>query len=300
MPIRRAAPGTVLMGRVEEVLHQEGDRVKAGEVLARVESRDMAARLAQAEAAAAAARAQEENARLSKERMERLQARQAASRKNVEDAITGYDAAAAGLRAAEEGVKAARVSYGYTRVTAPFAGTITEKRVEAGDTASPGIPLFVVEDTSRMKVEAAVAESSVAGLVKGRPVEVIVDAAEGAPRRGVLAEILPAGDPRSRTFTVRVLLENADGALRSGMFARLIIEKGERSSLAVPESSLVRRGPLTGLFTADEGGVARLRWITVGETRAGTTEVLTGLKAGERFVLSPPAALDDGARIEVK
>ena len=300
MPLRRASPGTVLMGRVEEVLRHEGDRVRAGEVLARVESRDVAARLAQAEAGVAAARAQEENARLAKERMERLQARQAASRKNVEDAVTGYEAAAAGLRAAEEGVKAARVAYGNSEVKAPFAGVVAEKRVEVGDTAAPGMPLFVVEDTSKMKVEASVPESSIAGLAAGRPVQVMVEAAGEGTRQGVLSEILPAGDPRSRTFTVRVVLDNSDGALRSGMFARLIIEKGDRKALVVSESSLVRRGPLTGVFVVDEGSVARLRWITAGETRDGKIEVLTGLKAEERIVLSPPPAIADGAKIEVK
>ncbi len=299
MPLRRATPGTVLMGRVEEVLRREGDRVRSGEVLARVESRDVAARLAQAEANVAAAKAQEENARLTKERMERLQARQAASRKNVEDATTGYEAAAAGLKAAEEGVKAARVAYGYTQVTAPVAGVVTERHVEAGDTAAPGMPLFAVEDTSKMKVEASVPESSLAGLSAGQPVQVMVEAAGGA-RQGVLSEILPAGDPRSRTFTVRVVLDNPDGALRTGMFARLLIERESRKALAVPESALVRQGPLTGLFAADAGNVARLRWITAGEARDGKVEVLTGLKAGERFVLSPPATLEDGGRIEVK
>ena len=99
---------------------------------------------------------------------------------------------------------------------------------------------------------------------------------------------------------VRVVLDNADGALRSGMFARLVIEKGTRKALAVSESCLVRRGPLTGIFVADEGNVARLRWITAGETRDGRVEVLTGLKTGERTVLSPPPALEDGGKIEVK
>jgi RND family efflux transporter MFP subunit len=314
-PFRRATPGTVLMGRVEEVLRREGDPVKAGAVLARVESRDVAARLAQAEAAVAAAKAQAENARLTKERMERLEARNAASRKNVEDAATGYEAAAAGLRAAEEGVNAARVAYGYTQVTAPFAGTVTEKRIEAGDTASPGMPLFVVEDTSKMKVEAQVAESSLPGLARGQKVEVAVDGAGSGGRAGVVEEILPAGDPRSRTFTLRVVLENRDGALRTGMFARMVIEKGTRKALAVPEAALVRKGPLTGLFVADSGtgaktgseepaagreGVARLRWVAVGESRNGKVEILTGLSAGERYVLAPAAGLEDGGRIEVK
>ncbi len=299
-PFRRAAPGTILMGRVDQVLHREGDRVGAGASLARVENREVAARLAQAEANVAAARAMEENARLMKERMERLFERQAATQKNVDDARAGYEAAAAGLRAAEEGVLAARMYVAYADVAAPFAGVVVEKRVEVGDTAAPGMPLFVVEDTSRMKVEAQVPESALRGLAAGSPVEVVVDAAGVASRAGTLAEVLPAADPRSRTFAVRVVLDNADGTLRSGMFARLRLPGEAKDRIAVAEDALVRRGPLTGVFVVDEGGIARLRWITTGETRGGRIEVLTGLAEGERFVTAPPAGLEDGRRVEVR
>lgn len=299
-PFRRAAPGTILMGRVDQVLHREGDRVGAGAALARVESREVEARLAQAEANVAAARAMEENARLMKERMERLFEKQAATQKNVDDARAGYEAAAAGLRAAEEGVLAARMYVAYADVAAPFAGVVVEKRVEVGDTAAPGMPLFVVEDTSRMKVEAQVPESALRDIAAGSPVEVVVDAAGVASRAGTLAEVLPAADPRSRTFTVRVVLDNADGALRSGMFARLRLPGEEKDRIAVAEDALVRRGPLTGVFVVDEGGIARLRWITTGETRDRRIEVLTGLAEGERFVTAPPAGLEDGRRVEVR
>jgi multidrug efflux system membrane fusion protein len=296
LPLRRAMPGTVLMGRVQQVIRREGDRVAAGAVLARIESRDQSARLAQAEAAVTAARAMAENARLNKERIERLQGRQAASRKNLDDATAAWVAAAANLEAAEEGVKAAQVYVAHGDVTAPFAGVVVEKRVEAGDMAAPGMPLFVVEDLSRAKIEAEVPESALAALAVGGPVEVEV---AGSVRRGTLSEILPAADPRSRTFTVRVLLDNPGMTLRSGMFARLLIPGEARQALAVPGTALVRQGPLVGLFVVDDGNVARLRWVTVGATREEQIEVLTGLAPGERIVSPPPEGLQDGTPVRV-
>lgn len=299
-PFRRATPGTVLMGRVDSIQKREGDTVRAGDVLARIASGDVAARRAQAEAAVSAARAMEENARRTRERMERLHLRQAASDKNLEDAVAGHDAAAAQLRAAEEGVRAAGVYVDYAVVRAPFDGVVSRRNVEKGDMAAPGMALFVVEDLSRMKAVAEVPESAVSGLRAGAPAEVVVTSLGGAIRSGVVDEILPAADPRSRTFTVRVVLDNADGALRSGMFARLRLP-GEVGSagviVSVPDRAVVRRGPLTGVFTVDDGGVARLRWVTLGTARDGSVEVLTGLEAGERIVTAPPADLEDGRTV---
>lgn len=302
-PIRRAAPGTVLMGRVESIGKREGDRVRAGETLARIASGDVAARKAQAEAAVTAARAAEENARRLRERMERLHARDAASTKTLEDATLGHEAAAAQLRAAEEGVLAADVYVGYATVRAPFDGVVTKRNVEIGDLAAPGMPLFTVEDLSRMKVEAQVAETTATALSPGAPVEVEIDALPGPAREGTIAEILPAADAKSRTFTVRVLLENPDGALKPGMFARLRLPSpagDAEAALLVPETAIVRRGPLTGVFVLDDGSVARLRWITLGRSRDGAVEALTGLSAGERIVTEPPSALEDGRTVTPK
>ena len=306
LPMKRAMPGTVLLGRVEQILHREGDRVKSGAVLARVESREVSARLAQAEAGVTAARAMEENARRMKERMERLSEKQAASRKNLEDATAGYEAAAANRKAAEEGAQAARMYVSYSEVKAPFDGLIVERRIEAGDTAAPGMPLFTIEDISKVKIEAAVPESLAVGLAPGRPVEVEIASAGGAARPATIAEILPDADPRSRTVTVRIVIDNPDGEIRSGMFARVRVPahvptgSGAATALTVPDAALVRQGPLVGVFIVDGSNIARLRWVTAGETRAGRIEIQTGLVAGERFVLDPPAGLSDGRRVEVK
>lgn len=296
-PLLRATPGTVLMGRVEEILHGEGDRITRGQVLARIESRDVTARLAQAEAAVAAARAMEHNARLMKERMERLYSRQAASRKNLDDALAGHEAALANLEAAEEGVNVARVFRDYSEVRAPFSGRIVEKRIEVGDTAAPGMPLFVVEDVTKVKIEAQVPVSAGSALALGDAVDVEV---QGERLEASVSELVPAADPRSRTFTVRALLANPDGRLRSGMFARMRLRGEKRSVVRVGEAAVVRRGPLTGVFVVGEDNVARLRWVTLGRLADSGYEVLTGLDAGERVVARPAAELEDGRAVEVR
>ena len=293
---RRSSPGTILAGRVTRILTREGAHVRRGETLARVESGDVAARVAQAEAAVVAAGAAELNARRMRERLERLVPKQAASPKSLEDAVAGHDAARANLHAAEEGVRAARVMLGYGEVTAPFDGVVVRRFSEVGDTAAPGAPMFVVEDTARMKVEVSLPESSARGLVPGSAVRVVVDGA-GEPRAAALSEILPAADPASRTVTARVLLDNADGALRPGAFARVVFAAEGPATISLPESAIVRRGPLAGVFVVD-GGVARLRWITLGDAHAGRVDVLTGLAAGEQIVSAPPAELVDGRLVE--
>lgn len=295
---RRASPGTILAGRVTRILKREGQRVRQGDTLARVESGDVAARVAQAEAAVVGAQAAETNARLMRDRLERLVAKQAASPKSLEDAVTGHDAARANLHAAEEGVRAARVMLGYGEVRAPFDGVIEQRLVEEGDTASPGMPMFVVVDTARMKLEAALPESSARGLMPGRAATVVVDGTNGASRDATLAEILPASDPATRTVTARVLLDNADSALRPGMFARVRFPGDGPAIVFVPATALVRRGPLTGVFVVDDN-VAHLRWISLGATLNGRAEVASGLAAGERIVTAPALELADGRRVEI-
>ncbi len=295
---RRASPGTILAGRVTRILKREGERVRKGETLARVESGDVAARVAQAEAAVVGAQAAETNARLMRDRLERLVAKQAASPKSLEDAVAGHDAARANLHAAEEGVRAARVMLGYGEVIAPFDGVIEQRLVEEGDTASPGKPMFIVVDTADMKLEAALPESSARSLVQGSPVAVIVDGTDGVSRDATLATILPASDPATRTVTARVLLENADGALRPGMFARVRFPGDGPAIVSIPATAIVRRGPLTGVFIIADN-VAHLRWITLGASLNGRVEAASGLAAGERIVTAPTTELADGRRVEI-
>jgi RND family efflux transporter MFP subunit len=295
-PIERVSPGTKLMGRVEKVLVGEGDAVRKGQVLARLESRDLAASVEQAKAGVAMAEAQLANAEAMHKRMTALAERGSATAKNLEDATAGYNMARAGLQQAQANLSAARVMLDYAVITTPISGFVTAKRIEAGDMAAPGMPLFTIDDLSRSKIVAAVPEAQVVGLAEGGPATVKIDALE-TPVTAAIQRIVPAGDPMSRTFAVQLLLDNPGVAIKPGMYARVWFPAGTAQSLTVPLAAVVTRGQLQGLWVLDGQGNARLRWVRLGAVSGDRVEVLSGLAAGERYITAPPAGIVDGAPV---
>lgn len=297
--VRRVTPGTKILGRIDRVPVREGDRVAVGATLAVLERRDLEAAVEQARAAVAMTEAQLTVAEAMRRRMIDLEARGSATPKNLEDSEAGYQVARAAVAQARANVAAAEVTLGYADVQSPVAGWVVERRVEAGDMASPGMPLFVVEDLSRVKVVVQVPESDILGLAKGSAAVVSVPVV-GSEFDGSVDRVVPAGDPASRTYEVHVVLPNPDGRLRSGMFARARFERGAREAIVIPASSIVRRGQLDGVFVVDDDGRARTRWVRTRAIAGDSTriEVTSGLGAGERFLPAPPAALVDGGRVK--
>jgi len=297
-PWRRVTPGTKILGRIERVSVREGDRVAAGTVLAAIEKRDLDAAVAQARAAIAMAEAQEVNAEATHRRMTDLHARGSATEKNLEDAQAGYRVARAAVEQARANLTAAEATLSYAEVRSPVAGWVVERRVEAGDMAAPGQPLFVVDDLAKVKVVVQVPESDVVGIDRGADAVVEVPVlAEEFP--GEVDRVVPAGDPRSRTYAVHVVLPNPDGRMKAGAFARVRFARGAREAVVVPSSAIVRRGQMDGVFVLGEDGRARLRWVRVRDVAGDPTrvEVTSGLGAGERYLPDPPAALVDGGRV---
>lgn len=297
-PYARANPGTRLMGQVVEVNFAEGDLVRAGQLMVRIESGDLAARKAQAEAGLREARAVLAQAEKDVTRMRNLFAEEAVTQHQLDEAETGYARSRAGVAAAEDAVREAEAHLRYGRVTAPMNGLVVGKNVQPGDLATPGTPLFTLERQDSIKVVADVHERDVPYLSVGAEVEVIIrnvgtSGEEAAVRRGVIETMVPAADPASRTFRVKAVIANGDGAVRSGMFARVRFPRGERAAVLVPSSAIVRRGQLQGVFTVDDGR-ARLRWLRLGRPWGERIEAVSGLNGGELVVLDPDAQLRDG------
>jgi RND family efflux transporter MFP subunit len=232
-------------------------------------------------------------------RVQDLQGRGSATAKNLEDATAAFQVARAAVDQAAAQLAAAEVTLGQAEIRAPFAGSVTARHVEPGDMATPGTPLFQIEDLSRVKVAVAVRESEVTGLAPGGAADVRVEAL-GESRQARIERVDPSGDPASRTYTVELVLDNPGERLKPAMFARATFERGRREVLAVPVSALVERGQLRGLFVVGDDSRARLRWIRPGRTADGGMEILAGLSAGERFLLAPPPELTDGARVEAR
>jgi RND family efflux transporter MFP subunit len=298
-PWRRVAPGTKLMGRIAEVPVREGDRVRKGQLLARLDARDLQAAVDQARAALAMAEASHENARVHHERLADLHSRGSVTDKNLEDGTAGARVGAAGVEQARANLSAAEVMLDYAAVRSPIAGWITSRSVEAGNMAAPGAPMFVVEDLSRIKVTMQVPEGDVVGITPGDPVEVRIDVLD-LDLEAVVDRVVPTGDPASRTYQVQVVVDNSSGTIKSGMFVRTRFRGENREALLVPGSAVVSRGQLTGVFAVAENGLARLRWVRAGriDSAGGQVEILSGLSVGERYLTDPPAGLVDGARVQ--
>ena len=298
-PWIRVSPGTKILGRIDQFLVREGDRVWAGQVLVRLEKDDLEAAVAQARAAVAMSEANLQNARAQYDRMRVLQGRGSATAKNLEDATTGFRVAEASLAQSQANLAAAQVTLAYAEIRSPIPGGVASKMAEAGDMAAPGTPLLTVEDVSRVKVVVQVPESDVVGLSEGGPARVRIDVLEGT-EDAVIDRIMPEGDPASRTYRVQLVLDNPDGRIKSGMFARAVFARGDREALLVPPAAIIDRGQLRGLFVVDQGGLARLRWVRLGRDLEDGVEVLSGLGPGERFVVAPSPALTDGSPVETR
>jgi membrane fusion protein, multidrug efflux system len=194
-------------------------------------------------------------------------------------------------------ITSAQVHAGYARIAAPISGVVTSKQVEVGATATPGAPLLTIEDDSRYRLEAAVDESQIGRVRLRQRAMVRVDALGGEELSGRVAEIVPAADPASRSYAVRIDLPARQG-LRSGLYGAARFTTGERRAITVPGKAVVERGQLVGVFVVDAGGVARLRLVKTGRATGDRVEILSGLSEGERVVVGGAERVSDGSRVQ--
>ena len=184
----------------------------------------------------------------------------------------------------------ARVSLSYSRITSPIDAIVTARQIDVGATASPGVPLITVEDASSYRLEAAVEDSQIGKFHEGDAVGTIIDALGTDEITGRISQIVPASDPGTHTYTVKIdlLVPRGDGehyvGLRSGLFGRARFKLDEREALLVPTAAVVHQGQLTGIYVVDASGASHLRLIKCGKQYRDSIEVLAGLNEGERFV----------------
>lgn len=198
---------------------------------------------------------------------------------------------------AKADIAGAQVFAGYARVVTPINGIVTAKQIEVGATATPGVPLLTIEDAAQYRLEAAIEESQIGKIHLKDRARVRIDAIGGDELEGVVAEILPAADPMSRSYTVKLDISSSQ-PLRSGLYGTARFVRGQRQAISVPASAISQRGQLTGVFVVDGANIARLRLIKTGKTFGDRVEVLSGLNEGERIAIDGIAKLTDGVKVQ--
>jgi len=302
-----------MMGNIVEIRVREGDRVQRGQILAVLDEAQPRAALDRATAADLAAQqeiaASESDLALAESTFQRYQTlydKKSVSPQEFDEIKARYqgaqarrDMARAGQSQAKAALQQARTALGYTHIVAPFDGLVTEKKADVGTLASPGMPIFTLEDLRRYRLEAAVNETDLRYVREGQQVSVSVDALGDRDLKGKVVEIVPAADPASRSFLVKVELPS-DPALRSGLFGRAQFARGQRSALLIPRTAVVERGQLQGIYVLDQNRIAGLRYVTLGKASAAQVEVLAGLQAGETVIADPASRELSGKRIALR
>jgi len=308
-----------------EVRVQPGDRVRQGQIVAALDDRDVAARRAQAQASslaaqssAASADAERESAgarltlaRENHRRIESLREKNSATPQELDRAIAELRTAESAVRAAEAraaevsasvtaaqaATRAAEVAASFSTIVAPFDGLITNRLLEPGNMAAPGVPLLTIETADGFRLEVHIDAARARAVDVGDAAAVNLDGSSVTDAiSGRVVEVARAIDPTSHAYLVKVELPPG-AAVRSGAFARARFTTEQRQVLAVPLSAIVRRGQLSLVFVVDGTGRARMRAVTAGEKSDDWIEVLAGVQPGETVIVSPPAPLVDGAAV---
>jgi multidrug efflux system membrane fusion protein len=295
--LRQTVVAAQVSGAVVQLDVKAGDRVRAGQLLLRIDARAAEQASAASEAQVRAARAAQEVATKEYERQQQLHAERFISAAALDRARAEYQAALAQAQSQAAQAGAVRTQSGFYAVHAPYAGLVSEVAVTLGDMALPGRALVTLYDPTALRVAAAVPQSVALrlqaasnGAVRAELPALPAAARLQTPRR---VEVLPTADAATHTLTVRAELAPGLAGVLPGQFARLWLP-GEAASGAggvwVPSAAVVRRAEMTGVYVLDAQGRALLRQVRLGRRQGDEVELLAGVAVGERVATDPQAA----------
>jgi RND family efflux transporter MFP subunit len=268
--------------RITAVNVKVGDYVKTGQLLVQLDKSGASSQYFQAEAGYL-------NSQKDLERMKSLYSEGAISQQMLDGVQTQYNIAKANFDAAKNSVD----------LTSPITGVVTEVNVNIGDLASPGIPLVVVANISKMKAIINVGEADIPNFAVGQSAEVYSELKPELKVKGRIIQISKSADINSRSFEGKVLFSNTgDKWFKPGMFCRVNVELFTKNkSLVVPNSAIINKENEKGIFVA-ENGIAVFKNVSIGITDGVSTEIKTGIKKEDKIITLGNANLKNGQPIQ--
>jgi len=215
---------------------------------------------------------------------------------NVQAILSKKQQINAKIEQAKADIANTKVYEGYGQITSPVSGVIVKKLAEQGAIASPGVPLLSIEDSSQYRLEAAVEESRSKMIRIGNRVNVKIDAIGEGEFFGVVSEVVPSADASSRSLTVKIDLP-ANSLLRTGLYGLARFPVAGKETISVPQTAIVQRGQLSGVFIVTTDGIAQFRIVTTGKTSDGNLEILSGLSEGDEYVSADASRVNDGVKV---
>lgn len=305
--VQTANISTRVMGYITDVYVKAGDEVKQGQLLFKVSSNDIQAKQGQADAGIGQAEAILANAQRDYDRFTTLYKQQSATAKELDNATQQYNTAKAALEAAKQLRNEVVAQKIYTSVTAPFSGIVTQKLQDAGNIASPGMPVLTLQQGNNLQVSAAIAETEISGIKNGQDAIVFIGSVNKTVT-GRVSGINPSSQFTGGQYIVKVALPgDAQKGLYAGMYVDIalpsqksIANSDSSTAIMVPINSIVHKDELDGIYTINTNKLAVLRWVRLGKTSGNKVEVLSGLDRNEAFITSSTGRLYNGAPVVVK
>ena len=299
--VNRAGLSTIVMGTITMLDVTEGDAVTEGDLLVRIDDNQIRAQRMQLQANMMQAEAHLKHVSNNFERISNLYEKESATSRELDEITAAYQAAQANVKALEAGFDEIDEMFRYTEIRAPFDGVVSSKFFNRGDLAAPGHPILTISDPSSLKITSNVPEALIGNVHKGMTITYSIPSAGVTDREATLTSVNSSGDMMSNQFSIEALLDSGEdlNGLKPGMYVNVKAELDETASVRVPESALIHRGQLTGVFALSDENRAVLRWIRTGHAGAEGVEVISGLAPGERYLVSWPAELRQGQKIAV-
>ena len=311
---RKAAVASKGTGRLEFLGVEEGDKVKKGRIIARLEDSDVIAALNKAKADLEVARADQEDAEQTLARQKKLYSSGLASKADLDAAQARYDRVQATIQSMLAGLRSAEVAVENTRIRAPFDGTVLTKDADVGEIVAPFASsvnsrgaVVSMADMSSLQVEADVAESNITRVSVGQSCDIVLDAYPDHRYPGVVHKIVPTADRAKATVMTKVSFKERDDRVLPEMSAKvtfLATGTGESEASAPPvltvaTPALVTRHGKQVVFLVKDGAAAESP-VSVGSSWGERTEITEGLAKGDQVILHPDPGLVNGTRVSIR
>jgi len=272
-----------MTARIIEIKVNAGDKVKKGDLIAKLDERDIHAQANAAQAGLAGAMAQAERAKADEQRIKSLYSKEAATRQNYEVVVAAAKQAQAAANQAASAANEVKTHLDDTSLRAPFDGIVSKRLQEPGDMGLPGVPVITMQTTQGLRLEAAVPASCAGSYQTGMDVNVRIDKLE-QKLTGKIDEITPEIDPQTRTQLIKVALPATEG-LQPGQYGWLEQACSQHEALLIPSNAVLHIGQLEVVKVLVEGKPV-MRHVRIGKTYEEQVEVLSGLHAGETVLIS--------------
>ena len=296
-----AVISTRIMGHIDNVHVNIGDRVTKGQVLLTINNADLQAKKAQVTAGVAVANAGYTVALKDYNRFKNLFKNNSVSQKEIDDITAHFNMAKAQLEAAVQMENEVTAQFQYATITAPFSGVITHRFYKKGDMATPGMPLLNMEGMGDFEVNTTVSAHEIINIQKGKTVTISIDAI-AKTLQGTIAEVSSSAKNTGGQYPVTINVHPTDATVLSGMFATVhfSVENNAAPMVLLPKKALVYKGQLTGVYTISQHNTAVLRWLRIGRVYDNHVAVLSGLTTDETYIIEAEEKLYNGVHITVK